>query len=209
MTFTGFPDEALLFYEGLEADNSRTYWNDNKPRYERYVRAPMEALLAEVEPEFGSGKMFRPYRDVRFARDKSPYKTTVAATAGEHYVQLSASGLLVAAGYYDTASDQVERLRRAVADDVQGPALAAILDALRRGGYAVDGQRLKTRPHGYPADHPRIDLLRYRTLVVYKQWPPEPWLHTRAALQRVRRAWRAFVPLTEWLAANVGAASAT
>jgi len=204
MKFAGFPDDALVFYEGLEADNSKTYWNDNKIRYDEFVRAPMEALLSDVEKEFGTGKIFRPYRDVRFARDKTPYKTAIAASVGGHYVQLSAAGLMVAAGYYDTASDQVERMRRAIADDVQGPALASILDALRKGHFDVNGQQLKTRPRGFDPDHPRIDLLRYRTLVVYKRWAPEPWLHTRQAMQRVQKAWRAFEPLGGWLDTNVG-----
>lgn len=205
MTFAGFPDDALVFYEGLEADNSKVYWTDNKPRYGQYVRAPMDALLTELTEEFGAPKLFRPYRDVRFSRDKSPYKTAIAATiGGKFYVQLSASGLMAAAGYYATTGEQVARLRRAVADDVQGPELERILAALRRKGSVVDGEQLKTSPRGYAADHPRIDLLRYRTLVTYRHWQPEPWLHQRAALTRVRRTLRSYVPLADWLEINVG-----
>src|SRR4051794_20908058 len=124
MAFTGFPEHALDFYEGLEADNSRTYWLANKELYDTAVRAPMQALLDELEREFGTGKIFRPNRDVRFAADKSPYKTHCGAVLADHgghaggYVQVSAEGLLVAGGYYSTSSDQVERYRRAVADDI-------------------------------------------------------------------------------------------
>ncbi|HEX4162146.1 MAG TPA: DUF2461 family protein, partial [Acidimicrobiales bacterium] len=75
MTFKGWPETALAFYEGLEADNSKTYWLDHKEVYERDVKAPMDALLAELTAEFGEPKLFRPYRDTRFSRDKSPYKT--------------------------------------------------------------------------------------------------------------------------------------
>ncbi len=125
--FTGFPDEAITFYEGLEADNSKPYWTDHKPTYERSVQAPMQALLAALEPEFGEPHFFRPYRDVRFSKDKSPYKTACGGTAGKeeggaYYVQISARGLMVGAGYWRTASDQVERLRNAVADDRTWPA---------------------------------------------------------------------------------------
>jgi uncharacterized protein (DUF2461 family) len=70
--FTGFPEEALVFYEGLCADNTKAYWSDHKHVYERAVKAAMEALLADLEPEFGTAKFFRPYRDVRFAKDKTP-----------------------------------------------------------------------------------------------------------------------------------------
>jgi uncharacterized protein (TIGR02453 family) len=210
MTFEGFPEAALDFYEGLEADNSRTYWLAHKHVYEECVRAPMLALMADLEKEFGTGKLFRPNRDVRFAKDKSPYKTNcyaVLAGRGGHaggYVGLSAAGLRVAGGYYRTESDQVERYRRAVDEDRTGKRLARIVADLRGGGYDIDGHLLKVTPRGYPKDHPRADLLRHRSLFAHRGWKPEPWLHTPAALDRVRAAWLAFRPLTDWLARNVG-----
>jgi uncharacterized protein (DUF2461 family) len=86
MAFRGWSTVALDFYEGLEADNSKAYWTEHKPVYESEVRAPMEALLEELAPEFGEAKLFRPYRDVRFSADKSPYKTSIAASfAGGGY----------------------------------------------------------------------------------------------------------------------------
>jgi uncharacterized protein (TIGR02453 family) len=210
VTFTGFPEDSLEFYEGLEADNSKAYWQDHKATYEKAVRDPMMALLAALEPEFGSSKFFRPYRDVRFSKDKSPYKTAAGAVVyGEHgsgvlYVQLSARGLLCASGYYETTSSQVERLRKAVADDRSGPALVAIVDKLRGKGYTIEGEKLKTRPRGYDADHPRIELLRHRTLTAWREFPPEPWLHTPECLDRVRATWRDYAPLNEWLSRHVG-----
>lgn len=204
MRFTGFPEAALLFYEGLEADNSKTYWTEHRQTYDECARAPMQAMLTELEPEFGAATIYRPYRDVRFSKDKTPYKTAVAASAGGFYVQLSADGLMVAAGYYDTASDQVDRLRRAVDDDVQGPSLERIVAALRRAGCDIGGQRLKTRPRGYDADHPRIELLKHRTLIAHRHWAPASWLHTARAKQRVRKAWREFADLDRWLDSNVG-----
>ena len=82
MPFRGWPAEALDFFEGLEADNSKTYWLQNKDVYEDTVRAPMESLLEELGQEWGEGKIFRPYRDIRFSSDKSPYKTNIAAVVG-------------------------------------------------------------------------------------------------------------------------------
>jgi uncharacterized protein (TIGR02453 family) len=206
--FQGFPEQALIFYEGLEADNSKPYWTDNKSVYEACVRAPMEALLSELEPEFGAGKVYRPYRDVRFSKDKTPYKTVIGASIERGgYVQLSAKGLAVGGGYYHIASDQIDRLRRGVADDVRGPELERIVAALRKAGYEVHGEQLKTMPRGYPADHPRADLLRYKSLIGWREWGQEPWLHTRQALTKVRTAWRAILPLTAWLDTNVGASA--
>jgi uncharacterized protein (DUF2461 family) len=82
MAFTGWPVEAVEFYEGLQADNSKVYWDAHKSVYSDCVRAPMEQLLGELADEFGPGKLFRPYRDVRFSADKTPYKTSCAADPG-------------------------------------------------------------------------------------------------------------------------------
>ena len=107
MAFRGWPAEALEFFEGLEADNSKSYWQRHKETYETLVRAPMEELLAELAPEWGEGRIFRPYRDVRFSADKSPYKTNIAATIGDGYLHLDARGLGTGAGMWEMAPDQL------------------------------------------------------------------------------------------------------
>ncbi|TKJ20110.1 DUF2461 domain-containing protein [Blastococcus sp. CCUG 61487] len=212
MTFEGFPDEGLVFYEGLEADNSKTFWTQHRSDYESFVRAPMLALLEELSPEFGPAKVFRPYRDVRFSHDKTPYKTHQGAVVtpegrgtGSFYVQISADGLLVSGGSWRLESDQVARYRRAVADDVQGPRLETEVARLRAAGWEIDGERLVRVPAGYSADDERLDLLKHKSLHATRHWVPEEWLHTRAALDRVRDAWRDLARLTAWLADNVGA----
>ena len=206
MTFRGWPAEAIEFYEGLEADNSKTYWHEHKPTYEKLVRGPMEELLAELAGEFGAGRIFRPNRDVRFSHDKSPYKTAMGATlAGGGYVQLSASGLGAGTGMYVMAPDQLERYRRAVAGDRTGGELAAMVKRLARSGIEVSAhESLKTAPKGYPKDHPRIDLLRQKGLIYWKMWPPGPWLGTAKAKDRVVELLRAAKPLIRWLDTNVG-----
>jgi uncharacterized protein (TIGR02453 family) len=204
--FTGFGDGAVEFYDGLLADNTKAYWSDHREIYERDVRAPMEALLAALAPEFGPGKVFRPYRDVRFARDKSPYKTACGATAGPFYVQISAEGLFAAGGDYRWAPDQVARFRVAVDDDRRGGDLVRRLAAVRAAGLTVDGDRLATRPRGVPPEHPRLDLLRHRSLYAHRAWPPDAALHEAVAAERVAQAWRAARPLTDWLADHVGPA---
>ena len=212
MSFTGFPDEGLVFYEGLEADNSKTYWAQHKADYESYVRAPFLALLDEVAPEFGTPKVFRPYRDVRFSADKTPYKTHQGAVVrgdegvlGAWYVQISADGLRVAGGVWKLESDQVSRYRRAVADGVQGPRLVAEVARLTRAGYEIGGDRLTRPPKGFEVDDEvRADLLLHKSVHAYRQWEPADWLHERESLDRVRAAWRDFVQLNRWLADNVG-----
>ncbi|MFL6238707.1 MAG: DUF2461 domain-containing protein [Actinomycetes bacterium] len=209
--FRGFPDDAIAFYEGLEADNSKAYWTANKQVYDEVVPAPMQALLDAVEPEFGAGSIFRPYRDVRFSRDKSPYKTHIGATIGElqgavYYVQLSADGLMAAPGLHGPDPSQVERFREAVDDDSAGGDLLGIVEAVEKAGYEVGGEALKTAPRGYPLDHPRIRFLRHKGLYASKSWPPAKWLGTAKALDRVIETWRGLAPLTQWLDKHVGSA---
>ena len=206
MAFSGWPAEALEFYEGLAADNSKAYWTAHKDAYERDVHAPMAALLAELEGEFGAGKIFRPYRDVRFSADKSPYKTAIAASLADGgYIQLSAEGLGAGAGHYQMAPDQLERYRRAVAEDSTGAELRGIIATAGEHGIDVSGHgSLKTTPRGYPKDHPRADLLRHKGLIAWQQWQPAAWLGTAAAKDRVAGFFRATRPLCGWLDQHVG-----
>ncbi len=208
MAFRGWPAEALEFFEELEAENSKAFWQGHKSVYESVVRAPMEELLAELEPEWGAGRIFRPYRDVRFSADKSPYKTNIAATVGESYVQLDARGLSVGSGMWEMAPDQLERYRRAVDDDRSGGALANIVTKAGRAGLGIMGHgMLKTAPKGYPKDHARIELLRHKGLATWQEWPAGPWLGTRRAKDRVVKFLGLSRPLTEWLHTNVGAST--
>ena len=205
MAFKGWPVEAIEFFEGLEVDNSKSYWQRNKAVYETLVRAPMEELLAELEPEFGEGRIFRPYRDIRFSTDKSPYKTMMGASVGDGYVQLSASGLGAGSGMWEMAPDQLDRYRRAVSADRSGRKLADIVAKARAAGLEITGHGiLKTAPKGYPKDHPRIELLRYKGIVAWQEWSAGPWLGTRRAKDRVVKFLGLSRPLKEWLRTNVG-----
>lgn len=205
MAFQGWPVEALEFFEGLEADNSKAYWQKNKAVYENLVRAPMEALLEELEPRWGEGRIFRPYRDVRFSPDKSPYKTHIAAVVGEGYVHLAAEGLGAGCGMYEMAPDQLDRYRKAVDASRSGGDLAAIVAKARAAALQVTGhETLKTAPKGYPKDHPRIDLLRCKGLITWKEWPAGPWLGTKKAKERVEEFFERSKPLQAWLRKHVG-----
>jgi uncharacterized protein (TIGR02453 family) len=205
MAFRGWKVEALEFFEGLEADNSKAYWQRNKHVYERLVRAPMEDLLAELEPAWGEGRIFRPYRDIRFSRDKSPYKTAIGAMIGPGYVQLSADGLAAGCGMWEMAPDQLERFREAVADGRSGIRLLKLKADAEAAGLQVMGRgELKTAPRGYPKDHPRVELLRYKGLVTWREWPAGAWLGTRRAKDRIVEFLEASRPIDAWLRAEVG-----
>jgi uncharacterized protein (TIGR02453 family) len=210
MAFKGWPAEAIEFYEGLEADNTRAYWQDHKNDYEALVRRPMTELLDELAGEFGEGKIFRPYRDVRFARDKTPYKTAIGATLERGgYVQFSAHGLAAAAGYWDMRPDQIDRYRRAVDDDKAGAELEKLIAELARAGIEVKAREsLRTAPKGYARDHPRIELLRYKGVYAWREWPVAAWMGTAKAKQRIVDALVGARPLNRWLDTNVGPTTA-
>jgi uncharacterized protein (TIGR02453 family) len=213
--FGGFPEEALLFYEGLEADNSKSYWTDRRDVYERAVRGPLQALLDDLEPEFGAGKIFRPYRDVRFSADKSPYKTAAAALVpaeeggASFYVQISANGLFVGAGCYHMSRDQLARYREAVLQEGPGGELARVGEGLVGAEFELHGERLQRVPRGVDPAHPRADLLRYKGLAAMRDFGVQPWLETPHCREVVADAWRAAAPLVRWLGRHVGPAEET
>jgi uncharacterized protein (TIGR02453 family) len=206
MVFGGWSDEALQFYEGLEADNSKSYWTSNKAVYTEQVLRPMEELTELLAAEFGEPKIFRPYRDIRFSPDKTPYKTHIGAVlGGTGYVQFSADGLAAGAGMWHMEPDRLARYRAAVADDASGGELESIVADLEKAGIEIHGhEALKSAPRGYSADHPRIGLLRYKGLTSWQGWPPEPWLQTAAAADRVAGFLRASADLCAWLTARTG-----
>ena len=206
MGFAGWPPEAIEFFEELEVDNTKAFWDAHKDIYLRDVKAPMEQLVAELTPEHGPCKIFRPNRDVRFSKDKSPYKTSISATIGPAgYVTLSAMGLGAGSGMYHMAPDQLDRYRRAVADDVLGGEVEQIAADLRsQGRELIAHGQLKTAPRGYPRDHPRIELLRSKGLTCWQLWEPAAWFGTPEAMDRVVEVLRAAEPLNRWLADHVG-----
>jgi uncharacterized protein (TIGR02453 family) len=209
VTFTGFPEDALRFYEGLVADNSKAYWTDHKSTYDTCVKVPMHELLAQLEPAFGPAKFFRPYRDVRFAKDKTPYKTgqgaivNVGAATG-YYVEIAAPGVRVGGGYYHAGGPDLSRIRAAIDTPHSGEELERLVAGLREKGFEIRGEQLRTSPRGYDAGHPRIDLLRYKSMSLGKSYGFDDTIHGPGLLDRVREDWRALRPLVEWVRERVG-----
>jgi uncharacterized protein (TIGR02453 family) len=210
-TFPGFSDRAVAFYAELAANNTREFWTAHKSVYESEVRDPMRALVADLESEFGPAKLFRPHRDIRFSNDKTPYKTQQGALAGDdsgvgYYVKLDSDGLTAGGGFRAHSSAQVARYRSAVDAEATGVELSDVVAGLRADGFDIEGEELKTKPRGYAADHPRIELLRCRSVMAFKEFGTPAWLASPAAFDQVRNAWRQVTPLRQWVAANVGPA---
>lgn len=208
MAFTGWPAEALSFYQELEQDNTKTFWQANKATYDTAVREPMELLMAELDAEqgFGGSKIFRPHRDIRFSADKTPYKTSISGWwENGPYVEVSADGIRLGRGYPFMAKDQLAAFRDAIVDERTGPELEAIGAALGKAKIEMTSfDSLKTAPRGYPKDHPRIELLRHKGLLALRNWTPAKWLHTTGVKKRIVEFNEATLPLVGWLEANVG-----
>jgi uncharacterized protein (TIGR02453 family) len=210
VSFRGWPPAAFDFYERLELDNSRAFWQANKAIYDEAVAAPFRELSDEVAKRYGPLRVFRPYRDVRFAKDKTPYKTAAAAVTesaqgATFYVSLSATGLFAGSGMYHLAPDQLDRWRLAVDHDRRGPAIAKVVATLRADGYDIGSmESLKSAPRGFAKDHARIDLLRMKGLTVGRAFPLARWVHTAAAADRITAVWAAAMPMNRWLGRNVG-----
>ena len=206
--FRGWPEEFQPFFIGLELDNSKKYFEANRRIYEESVKAPMVALMGTLEKDFGAGKVFRPNRDIRFSKDKSPYKTNIAASVGMGhkggYLSLDARGLMSAAGHYELSPAQLKKYRARVAAPKTGEALASIVGKLEKAGYEIGGEDLKRVPPGWAQDHPRARLLRHKRLYVWKNFGLQPWLGTAAARSKIAKVWTDAGPLNDWFKRNVG-----
>ena len=209
MSFAGFPVAALDFYDDLEVDNTKSFWTAHKHVYEEAVRGPMLALTAELEDEFGEAKVFRPYRDLRYSaqpgRDKSPYKDhqgafVAAGPAVGWYVEIGSPGVRIGAGFYHPSSEQLAAIRAGIDDERRGTSLESMVAGIRRRrDWTVGGDQVRSAPRGWPADHPRIELLRHRSLIVGRSYGFGERIQTRRLLTDVRRDWRTARPIVDWV----------
>jgi uncharacterized protein (TIGR02453 family) len=213
-SFEGFPRETFSWFAGLAADNSKSYFTAHRDTYDGAVRGALEALLEQLADALGGHvKMFRQNRDVRFSADKSPYKTTTYGLIVERpdslaalYAQLSAMGLFAGTGYYILVPDQLDRFRDAIADDAAGPALEQAIAGAQAAGVETFGEALKTAPRGYARDHPRVHLLRHKSLIAGRRLDAGPdGIAKDAALHHTRSTWAACAALNAWLDRHVGA----
>jgi uncharacterized protein (TIGR02453 family) len=206
-TFKGWSEDCQRFFIGLELDNSKKYFEANRRTYEDLVKGPMAALLESLEPDFGPGKVFRANRDIRFSKDKSPYKTNIAADVGMGskggYLSLDARGFTVATGRYVMSPEEIAKFRKKVAADGSGAQLAAIVTRLKKSGYDMGGEELKRVPPPWPQEHPRAELLRRKSLYAWKNYGLQPWLGSASARRYVVKMWTDAQPLNDWFKKNL------
>jgi uncharacterized protein (TIGR02453 family) len=221
MTFEGFADPNAKFFNVLAKHQDRTWFQAHKAEYEAGWQAPMKALLAEVHEGVDSAyqhcdldppRLFRLFRDVRFSKDKSPYKTHQAGIIPTKrqgkitevpfalYVQVGKPNSFAAAGHYMMDPRSLERFRAAVADDKRGRELVKLLAALTKKGFVVGSHdTYKRMPKGYDAAHPRAEhLLRKGLTVSFPELPKGILASPKFVAWLVGHA-KAAAPLVEWL----------
>jgi uncharacterized protein (TIGR02453 family) len=214
---TGIQTEAISYFVELESNNNREWWTQNKDRYQRTVRQPFETMLNDLGPTFGPWRIYRPHRDTRFAHNKEPYKNFIGAVAQQSsgngvFIQISSKGLLIGSGYPMMATDQLTTFRAAIADDITGADFIDRLRDVNAVGLPVTGGRyepLKRNPKGYPAGHPREEVLRWKGVEIPQRLGTPRWLATAQAPRKILEALNKGKPVTDWLDTHVGPSSLT
>ena len=208
--FFGFGPGALDWFRGLEASNSKVWFDENRGRFESDVKGPMERLLEELAEDLGgTAKLFRQNRDVRFSKNKAPYKTNsygvvrVPGSKSGLYVSISAAGLLAGSGYWQMAKDQLTRYRTAV-QGPEGEAFERAVSAMEAAGASLWGDALKSAPRGVAKDHPRIRLLRQKDVLARADLAPEETLDGRVPVDFARSLWERSRGVMEWMDSHVG-----
>lgn len=216
--FGGFPPEFDRFFRDLRVDNTREFWTTRADDWRLHVRGPFSLLTDELGAEFGSLRIMRPNRDVRFSADKTPYKTWISATdvvratgGTGHYVEFSDAGVRAGCGAMLFDGPQRRRFQDSLATDA-GEELDAILRDCRDSGHPASGgidPPLRRVPASFGPAHPRAELARWKGLAVVTEISAGEWMRGRAAIERVQEAWRAATPLLAWIAARVVSAETT
>jgi len=218
--FEGFADRDARFFRALARNQRRDWFEAHRDEYEQGWLAPMKALLSQVRERIEgvfplqplTVKVFRIHRDVRFSKDKSPYKTHIGgyvATEAERsgpsatavlYFHVGVGELFAASGQYMMDGPQLAHFRAALLDERSGGELSAILKKLTRAGFEIGSHdALQRVPRGIDPDHPRADLLKRKGLIVSFPATPRALLVQPALADWLVRHTKRAAPLVEWL----------
>jgi uncharacterized protein (TIGR02453 family) len=216
--FQGFPKETFSFLSELSSNNRKAWFDANKGRFQRVVEQPVQdfvsVMCAHLVHAFRDikhleGKVFRIHRDIRFSKDRTPYKTHIGIRFSEDaskncaapffYVQLEAEKLLFATGQKEFEGEALDRYRAAVMDARTGRALAALVNTARHCDAGLQGEQLQKVPRGYPADHARADLLRFKGLYIESSLPVTQQVCSSECVQICLDQFARGKPLYDWL----------
>lgn len=224
--FEGFPKEGMLFLKRLKKNNNRDWFHEHKHEYEDFVKFPMQCLIATLgeqmaheapEIEFNPKRsIFRIHRDVRFSKDKAPYKTNIAAsfefrkiakspveTPGL-YVGIEPGNMFIGGGLYMPSGDQIKAIRKSIVEHPE-PFLEVVESKRFRKEFGgLQGEKLQKSPLGYPKDHPMIEHLKHKQFFVGKDYDDEAMCLKPGFVKVVAKVLTETMPLVRWLAKTVG-----
>ena len=226
MAFSGFPQGAQAFLADLATHNDRDWFAENRERYERDLLGPEKEFVAEMASRFPAfdgrvqavpavdASIFRIYRDVRFSRDKSPYKNHAdlwfwvgsdRKVAVGYFLRLIPGAVWIGGGIHTLTPEQLERYRNAVVSADAGSRLIEAVDAVRAAGLKVDGEQRKRLPSGFTAEGERAELLKYLWLhAMERVSPPPPELARPEFADWCLAGFGRARPLVDWLVEAVG-----
>ncbi|MCU7811109.1 MAG: DUF2461 domain-containing protein [Candidatus Thiodiazotropha sp. (ex Notomyrtea botanica)] len=190
--FTGFPTQALPFLTDLSRNNEREWFNSNKDRYEQFVREPALAFIEEMSPKLNKvsdqfsaiakktgGSLMRVYRDIRYSKDKTPYKTNIGIQfrhilgkdvhAPGFYLHIEPGECFIGAGIWHPESKTLAKIRDFITDNPAAWQAALVHKPFHRN-FELVGDSLKRPPRGYPADHPLIEDLKRKDFIALKSF---------------------------------------
>ena len=215
--FDGFPKDGITFLKHLKKNNNRPWFQEHKSEYESFVKLPMQSLIAALRNEFArfapeielhpKRSIFRIYRDIRFSKNKAPYKTHVAAVfhpkghwqqSGGYYLSIEPGEIFLGGGVYMPPSDQLREIRRAIAEHSE-EFLSIVTDkAFQRKFGELEGDKLQRVPQGYRSDHPMAEWLKFRWLYAGVTWPHEKSFHRNFTREAVK-IYEQVTPLVRFL----------
>ncbi len=218
--FTGFPEHTVTFLRGLRRNNTKAWFDEHRRDYERYWVEPARgfvdaagAALRKVAPVSAeprvNGSIFRINRDLRFSKDKTPYKDYLdmwfwegertTAVSG-FYLRIAPEGVGIGAGTRRFDRDRLAAFRAAVVDPKSGPALQRAVTRVGRAGREVGGEHYKTTPRGFlPRSDRQERLLRHSALWMGDEHPWSPMLHSPELVHWAVAEWSTMKPIHRWL----------
>ncbi len=222
--FEGFPKEGISFLKSLKRNNNRQWFEKHKDEYEATVKLPMQSLIAALHPHFQrfapefdinpKRSIFRIYRDVRFSKDKTPYKTHVAAhfvlrgkpkgvEGSGYYLHIEPGEIFLGGGIYMPDNDQLKGIRKAIASN--SDEFLSILHSpkFKRTFGTLEGEKLQRVPKGYEAEHPMAEWLKYKQFFIGVEWSESKCL-TGKFVAEVAAVFEAATPLVRFLNNAIG-----
>jgi len=220
--FGGFPKDALRFFKNLQNNNEREWFQDHKAEYEEHVLGPaldfVEVAGAELKKlsrgiqadprRNGSGSIMRLHRDVRFSKDKSPYKAWLGINFWEgkgkktecpgFYFHMDGKGAFVCGGIHGFPKPMLSEYRKAVVDPRRGRKLTEAIAELPKG-CSLEGVQYKRVPRGVDPDHERADLLLHGGLYAMSATIPAATVTSGKLLSECLKQWKKMMALERWL----------